>query len=148
MALIEALTRLQADLLHSVSPLDQAIATDLLADRERLIKANATLLRERLRIVRGWSEANADLVDWLPPNAGAITCFRLRDRRFDAAARRRLASTLSELDLALAPGAAFGDEEAVYRMALGYGSSSEFASALEDLGRGLRGCALHCDALL
>ncbi|MGB8862376.1 MAG: pyridoxal phosphate-dependent aminotransferase [Ilumatobacteraceae bacterium] len=117
----------------SGSVLDEAVAAALLAVRDDVLRPRRALLASALRTVEEWQRSEADRVDWVRPEAGAMCCIRLRSDTFDDIAVQRFWSALPELDLQLAAGQWFGESARIARLGFGYLPLDRLASALEQL---------------
>src|SRR5262249_49447744 len=73
----------------SCSPVDEALALHVLAQRDRIIGERRSHLAEGLARTAAFVQANARLVDWVRPDAGALCCLRLKPAMFDDMAVRR-----------------------------------------------------------
>jgi DNA-binding transcriptional MocR family regulator len=78
-----------------------------------------------------WAAEQSELLEWVPPHAGALCCLRLRPERYDEPAVERFHATLAERDARVAPGAWFGDEPQCFRLGFGHLSEDRFGEALE-----------------
>jgi DNA-binding transcriptional MocR family regulator len=85
---------------------------------------------------------HADLVDYLPPDGGALCCLRLSRSRFDEAAVQRFYDTCPSFDCRVAPGSWFGEQDRVFRLGFGYLPEETFSPALEALRNALT-AAVH-----
>src|SRR5262249_28328444 len=73
----------------SCSAVDEALALKVLERRDRIIAERRVRLAEGLRRTADWVRANADLVEWVRPDAGALCCVRLKPAAFDDTAVAR-----------------------------------------------------------
>jgi DNA-binding transcriptional MocR family regulator len=74
-----------------------------------------------------------ELVEFLPPDGGALCCLRLRPDRYDEEAVRRFYARLHELETRVAPGSWFGESDRVFRVGFGHLPLGEFTEALRRL---------------
>ena len=88
-----------------------------------------------------WAAANRDLVDWVRPDAGALSCLRLKPAVFDDAAVGRFRRALASEQVRLADGGWFGDEARVFRLGFGLLSTADLEIALARLTVALRRAA-------
>ncbi len=70
----------------SCSAIDEALALRVLQQSGRIIGERRKHLAAGLAKTAAWAEANAALVDWVRPDAGALCCVRLKPSVFDDAA--------------------------------------------------------------
>src|SRR5262249_32181263 len=68
------------------STIDEALALATLRRGNRITAARRKHLAAGLARTAAWVARNAALVEWVPPDAGALCCVRLRRDRFDEAA--------------------------------------------------------------
>ncbi len=120
-------------LLH-LSPLVELIAGRVFENAELLVGRRREQARGSRQIVATWVEANADLVEWVPP-MGGVCCFpRLRPEIDVEEFCRRLAE---EHRVLLVPGICF---KAPRHVRLGFGGSrSGLEQGLERFAKVLRG---------
>lgn len=131
------LTTMKANLTGPVSVLDEALAVALLARRETVLAPSARALGRALDVVAAWRSAEADRLDWVRPEAGALCCLRLRPERFDEAAVARFSAALARHGVALAPGGWFGEEARVFRLGFGHVPIERLPAALAAVSRAL-----------
>jgi aspartate/methionine/tyrosine aminotransferase len=122
----------------SCSPLDEALALEVLGQRERILGKRRKQLADGLRITTEWVQQNSALVDWVRPNAGAICCVRLKPGAFDDAAVGHFHAALAERAIRVANGTWFGDEARVFRLGFGWLSPADLRGALEGVSAALR----------
>jgi aspartate/methionine/tyrosine aminotransferase len=120
------------------STIDEALALAVLRRADRIIGARRNHLAAGLARTATWVERNAALVEWVPPDAGALCCVRLRRDRFDEAAVARFHAALARLDARVGNGTWFGDEPRVFRVGFGLLSIPELETALNVVGSALR----------
>ena len=104
----------------SGSPLEEALAAALLANREVFLTPRRRMLAMALDEVRQWLAAERDRLEWVEPESGALCCVRLREDTFDEKAISRFWAGLQERDLQLAPGTWFGASLRIFRLGFGY----------------------------
>jgi aspartate/methionine/tyrosine aminotransferase len=138
----EQLVRGKFNTVISCSPLDEALALRVLAQQDRIIGARRKHLGEGVARTAAWAAAaNRDLVDWVWPDAGALSCLRLRPAVFDDAAIGRFRRALASEQVRLADGGWFGDEARVFRLGFGLLSTADLEIALARLTVALRRAA-------
>jgi hypothetical protein len=87
--------------------------------------------------VAAWVERNADRVEWVRPDAGAICCVRLRADMFDDAAVSRFHAELAKQDIRVASGTWFGEEARVFRLGFGLLPLPDLETALAGVSAAL-----------
>jgi len=117
----------------SCSALDEALAVKVLEQRERILGARRRMLAQGVQRTAAWARANAQYVDWVRPNAGALSVARLSPAVFDEAGVRRFYEALSSEGVRVANGTWFGDEARVFRIGFGLLSLPELEAALAKL---------------
>jgi aspartate/methionine/tyrosine aminotransferase len=121
----------------SGSVLDEALAAVLLRDKEAVLGPRRLLLAGALQQLAGWCEGERSRIDWVRPDAGALSCLRLRVDAFDRAAVTRFWDLLPSHELQLASGAWFGESDRVFRLGFGYLPPDKFGPALAALSAAL-----------
>ena len=104
----------------SGSPLDEALAASLLANRELFQAPRRRMLATALDEVRQWLASERERLQWVQPDGGALCCVRLRENTFDEEAVSRFWASLEEQDLQLAPGSWFGESSRIFRLGFGF----------------------------
>ena len=84
-----------------------------------------------------WVRRNADRIEWVAPDAGAICCVRLRPNVFDDAAVCRFYSALANQGVRVANGTWFGDELRIFRLGFGLLPMQDLEVALAALSAAL-----------
>src|SRR5262249_35556575 len=120
------------------SPLDEALALQVLEQRERILGERAPRLAEGLRLTADWVSANRRHVEWVRPDAGALCCVRLKPTAFDDQAVIRFYQAAASSDVRVANGAWFGDEARVFRLGFGLLDAVDLQAALAILSAALR----------
>jgi aspartate/methionine/tyrosine aminotransferase len=115
------------------STVDEALALRVLSQRGPILAARRRRLHDNLAVTRDWVQRHAALVDWVPPDAGALCCVRLRTSRFDEAAVERFHAALPALGVRVAPGPWFGEAARVFRLGFGVLDGAELRQALASL---------------
>jgi aspartate/methionine/tyrosine aminotransferase len=136
-ALREQLVTAKFNTVISCSRVDEAIALEVLAQRDRIIGERRRRLRTNLEIVGDWARRNEMHVDWLRPDAGALCCVRLKRAVFDDAAVERFYRALEQHGARVAPGDWFGEERSVFRLGFGLATAPELEQGLERLSLAL-----------
>jgi len=132
-ALREQLLRGKFSTVISCSAVDEALALEVLRQREQIIDARRTRLAAGVAKTADWVAANASHVDWVPPDAGALCCVRLKPGVVDEAAVTRFYDVLAGEDVRVANGTWFGDDARVFRLGFGFLSATDLAVALDRL---------------
>lgn len=140
-ALHQRLTVAKAHLVLSGSVLDEALAAALLARKKEVLGPRRRLLACNLAAVAAWCRSEAHRLEWVPPQAGALCCARLRPEVFAARAVARLWASLPEHGVRLGRGTWFGEEARVFRLGFGHLSPAELGPALQALSRAMDGAA-------
>jgi aspartate/methionine/tyrosine aminotransferase len=125
----------------SCSPVDEALALRVFAQRERILGDRRRHLADGLARTAAWISENNDFVEWVRPAAGALCCVRLRPSRFDAAAVRRFYDVAAADGVRVANGAWFGDDARVFRLGFGSLATPDLEVALGLLAAALRQAA-------
>lgn len=139
--LIEQLRRAKFATSISTSTPDELVATEILRNAAAVLAPRAAALATALDTLTGWAAEHAGLVEFLPPDGGALCCVRLRADVFDDDAVARFPAALAEREVRLAPGHWFGDAPRVFRLGFGHLPPAAFGPALDRLGD-----ALHASA--
>jgi aspartate/methionine/tyrosine aminotransferase len=121
----------------SCSPVDEALAVRLFAQRDEIIAARRTHLADGLATVAAWVESNNDLIEWVRPDAGALCCIRLKPI-FNNDAVARFYKSLAYSDVRVGSGTWFGEEARVFRLGFGFVSQSPLDLALKTVTGSLR----------
>ena len=103
----------------SCSPLDEMLALKVLEQQQSIIDERRCHLAQGYAAVENWILTYADFVEWVAPNAGALCCVRLKTNAFDTAAVYEFYQQLTKLNIRVANGQWFGDEERVFRLGFG-----------------------------
>ena len=121
----------------SGSVVDEALAAVLLRDKETVLGPRRPLLAGALQELAEWCEGERRRIDWVRPDAGALSCLRLSADAFDQAAVERFWDLLPGHDVQLAPGTWFGEDPRVFRLGFGYLPPDKFGPALAALSAAL-----------
>ena len=125
----------------SCSPLDETLALRVLERRGSILAERQRHLAAGLALTEAWAQRNRELIEWLRPNAGALSCVRLRSSAYDDAAVTRFYDILRRDDTRVASGTWFGEESRVFRLGFGLLPTAELAMALTCVERALDGGA-------
>ena len=125
----------------SGSVLDEALAAALLRHKEMVLGPRRRLLDGALSELAAWYERERNRIDWIRPDAGALSCVRLRSDVFDEGAVSRFWRLLPACDLQLASGDWFGESQRVFRLGFGYLPSARLGPALAALSSVLNSAA-------
>lgn len=123
----------------SCSPVDEALALQVLAQRARIVGERRAHLQANLAIVADWVCRHDGQLDWVRPDAGALCCVRLKPAAFDDAAVERFYAALRRHDVRVAPGTWFGEDARVFRLGFGLLPAAELSQALDRVGAVLGG---------
>jgi len=117
----------------SCSPVDEALALRVFEARDRIIGARRRHLAQGVAATARWVGENADFVEWVRPDAGALCCVRLKQSVFDDAAVGRFHDALAAESVRVAKGEWFGDEPRVFRLGFGFLAIADLEAALAAL---------------
>ena len=84
-------------------------------------------------------EKNAELVEWVRPDAGGMCCVRLKMSAYDDAGVEAFYRTAAQRQITVAAGDRFLDERRVFRLGFGALPLDTFERALDALGDTCRG---------
>jgi DNA-binding transcriptional MocR family regulator len=115
----------------SGSPLNETLAAHLLAQQEIVLAPRRTMLAKALIILADWHLSESDRLDWVCPDAGALSCFRLRRDQYDNQMVQQFWTALPKYDLQLGPGSWFGEKNQIFRLGFGYLPLEKLPRALE-----------------
>ena len=118
----------------SCSAVDEALACRLLGQSQQSRRDHFAVCLAR---TAAWVERNADRVEWVRPDAGAICCVRLRPDRFDDAAVSRFYGELASQGVRVGNGTWFGDEVRVFRLGFGLLPPQDLEAALTGVSAAL-----------
>jgi aspartate/methionine/tyrosine aminotransferase len=121
----------------SGSVLDETLAAALLRNREAILTPRRRLLADALKELATWCRGEDQRIEWIPPNAGALCCLRLRSDVFGDSAVARFWSLLPRHDLQLGSGTWFGESSRVCRLGFGYLPPERLSPALAALSSAL-----------
>lgn len=121
----------------SESVVSEALAIGLLKHKEDVLGRKQMMLRSALDSLSLWHDQHSEYVDWIKPEAGAICCFRLKDR-YTKSAVDDFWARLPNYELQLAPGNWFGESSRIFRLGFGYLEPHTFELALGMLSKALK----------
>jgi len=136
-ALRKRIVEAKASLIISGSVLDEALAAVLLRRSAEVLGSRCRRLGEALDAVMTWQQNEAERVEIVRPEAGALCCLRLHPGIVGPAGVDRFWAALPEHRLRLAPGPWFGETPRVFRLGFGHLPPGELRSALPALSRAL-----------
>jgi aspartate/methionine/tyrosine aminotransferase len=111
------------------SPLTEALAVRVFELQDEILAVRRPWLAEAVAATEEWVQANADLIEWVRPDAGALCCVRLRPQ-IDLTSFR---SATEELGVRLSEGEWFTDEPRVFRLGFGFLPPVELKAGLDAL---------------
>jgi aspartate/methionine/tyrosine aminotransferase len=110
------LVRAKFNTVVSAPAIEELLALRVLALRERILGQRRRILAACLEKTQQFIERNADFIEWVRPDAGALCCIRLRRERFDDYAVERFTTSLPKRGVRLSKGTWFGEEARVFRL--------------------------------
>ncbi|MEL6329804.1 MAG: pyridoxal phosphate-dependent aminotransferase [Planctomycetota bacterium] len=140
----ELLARLKQGKLNTANTLpiaDEIMALAVLDRSDKILGERRALLLDNLERLAIFAEEHAGLIDWIRPDAGALSCARLTERAFDDGAVTRFHRCQSEHDLMVADGRWFHETARVIRIGFGMQRGAEFDEALGALAAALHDAA-------
>lgn len=117
---------------------DEALALRLFERRAPILAERRVLLDAGLQRTAAWVRANANHVEWVRPEAGAICCMRLRRTAFDDDTVTRFYEVAAAKGARVAKGEWFGEEARVFRLGFGLLPMPELGDALGALTEALQ----------
>ncbi len=103
----------------SSSILDERLGAHIMENADEILRDRNARLGAALAIVEEWIERNADLLEWVRPDAGGLCCVRLRTSAFEDARVEAFYREAAERQINLASGDLFLDERRVFRLGFG-----------------------------
>lgn len=137
-ALREQLVTAKFNTVISCGRLDESLALLLLRQGDRILGARRRHLADNLALTERWVRREADLVEWVRPDAGALCCVRLKPAVFDDAAVERFHAALPAEDVRVGDGRWFGESARAFRLGFGLLPGAELEAALVRLSAALR----------
>lgn len=129
----EQLVRGKFNTVISCSVVDEALAVELMQQRDPILSQRRRHFAMGLRTTERWLEQNSEYVEWVRPDAGALCCVRLKPSRFDDAAVKRFYDASGNAGVRVASGAWFGEHARVFRLGFGLLAIHQLESALDAL---------------
>jgi aspartate/methionine/tyrosine aminotransferase len=117
----------------SAPAIEEQLALRVLQLRDRILTKRRALLAAGLERTQQFIANNAELIEWVRPDAGALCCIRLRRERFDDAAVERFYASLPASGVRVANGVWFGEEARVFRLGFAHLELNELDAAYEVL---------------
>lgn len=136
-ALRERLVTAKFNTVISCGRLDEAIALQVVQQRERILGDRRRHLGANLAVLGSWVESESHRVDWVRPDAGALCCVRLKPAVFDDAAVERFHQALPAYGVRVGDGRWFGESARVLRIGFGVLSATELEAALQALSNAM-----------
>lgn len=118
----------------SGSILDERLAAHILENASDILSDRNARLGVALDATRNWVEKNAELVEWVRPDAGGMCCVRLKASAYDDAGVEAFYRVAAERRITVAAGDRFLDERRVFRLGFGALPLDTFERALNALG--------------
>jgi aspartate/methionine/tyrosine aminotransferase len=118
----------------SAPPVTEALALRVFEREDEILAVRRPWLADGLAATEEWVHANADLVEWVRPDAGALCCIRLKP----AVSLDQFREVAAELGVRLADGNWFDDESRVFRLGFGFLPLDELKAALDALTKAVR----------
>ena len=131
--LIERLIAAKFNTVVSGSPLTEALAVRVFELQDEILAVRRPWLADAVATAEEWVQANADLVEWVRPDAGALCCVRLRPHL----SKERFQAAAAELSVRVADGEWFTDEPRVFRLGFGFPPPVELKAGLDALSTAL-----------
>lgn len=118
--------------------LDETLAEQIMSKAKKLHPPIIAELKRRRDLVDSWIRSEADLLEWIPPVAGATGFVRVKQDPPGgmAAFYERLRS---EQHTAVIPGKCFEQSEEFFRLGFGYPPADQVEKGLGGISRALRG---------
>ena len=115
------------------SILDERLGARILADSQAILRDRNARLGVALAAVEAWVVENAELVEWVRPDAGGMCCVRLKKSVWDDSSVERFYRLAAARQITLAAGDRFLDERRVFRLGFGALPIATFERALDAL---------------
>ena len=120
---------------------DEILALSLVEKSTAILAERRALLQENLARLARFAEEHAHLIEWIRPDAGALSCARLRESVYDQHAVEHFHHCLAEHDLQVADGRWFHEQPRVIRIGFGMQRGVAFDEALGALAAALHDAA-------
>jgi aspartate/methionine/tyrosine aminotransferase len=125
----------------SCSILDERLGARILADADEILRDRNARLGVALAAVEAWLARNAELVEWVRPDAGGMCCVRLKKSAYEDAGVERFYRLATARQITLAAGDRFLDQRRVFRLGFGALPIATFERALDALADTCRSAA-------
>ncbi|KAF4544376.1 Arginine--pyruvate transaminase AruH [Lasiodiplodia theobromae] len=137
-ALMETFLAAKEQISISGSVLDELVAEQILARRQELLRKTRVEMRRRRARVAAWVDSEAELLDWVPPEAGVMCFIRMRKVPVGGTAEfyRRL---LDEHGAYVGPGRWFERDDTYFRLGFGWPTEDDLEAGLKAISKALRG---------
>jgi aspartate/methionine/tyrosine aminotransferase len=132
--LIDQVVTAKFNTVVSAAPITEALAVQVFEREDEILGVRRKWLAEALTTTDEWVRANAEFVEWIRPDAGALCCVRLKPEVSVDQFRR----AAGELSVRVADGDWFGDEPRVFRLGFGFPPPVELKAGLDALATALR----------
>lgn len=119
----------------SCSILDERVARHIFEHAETILGERRAALAAGRSAVEAWIDANAERLEWVPPDAGGLCCVRLRADVYDAPAVERFYQAAVADGINMAAGDRFLGERREFRLGFGALPAETLANALDALAR-------------
>ncbi|OLF15167.1 pyridoxal phosphate-dependent aminotransferase [Actinophytocola xanthii] len=113
------------------SGMAEALAVEVLDRAEEVLADRSALLTSTVDVLTRWAREHADVLEFLPPDGGAMCCLRLRADRVDDGAVPAFYEALAAREVRVAPGAWFAEPDRVFRVGFGHLPEESFRVALD-----------------
>jgi aspartate/methionine/tyrosine aminotransferase len=117
----------------SCSILDEWLGAHILEGAGEILSDRNARLGVALGATEDWVARNAELVEWVRPDAGGMCCVRLKHAPYDDAAVEAFYRLAAQRQINMAAGDRFGDQRRVFRLGFGALPFAKFQRALEAL---------------
>ena len=117
----------------SCSVLDERLGAHIMAKAGEILRDRNERLGAALAVVEGWIGRNAELVEWVRPDAGGMCCVRLKKSVYDDAGVEGFYRLAAARQINLAAGDRFLDKRRVFRLGFGALPIATFERALDAL---------------
>ncbi|MFK4083940.1 pyridoxal phosphate-dependent aminotransferase [Kribbella sp. NPDC020789] len=132
--LVERLVTAKFNTVVTGSPLTEALAVRVFELQDEILAVRRPWLADAVATTDEWVRANAELVEWVRPDAGALCSVRLRPH----VSKERFQAATEELGVRMAAGEWFADEPRVFRLGFGFPPPVELKAGLDALSTALR----------
>jgi hypothetical protein len=118
--------------------LEEVLALRLLRQGGPLLAGRRTHMARNLALTEAWVQREAEFVEWVRPDAGALCCVRLKPAVFGEAAVGRFHAALPAQGVRVGDGRWFGESARVFRLGFGLLQERELGEALQGVSAALR----------